>query len=57
MGQKQSNSNGLGDSLSEALKLFFKAILKVALFIIITIAKIIHAIIGKLIEFIENRVG
>lgn len=57
MGQKQSNSNGLGDSLSEALKLFFKALIKVALFIIITIAKIIHAIIGKLIEFIENRVG
>ncbi len=57
MGQKQSNSNGLVDSLSEATKLFFKGILKVVLFIIIIIAKIIHAIIGKLIEFIENRVG
>lgn len=56
MGNKEAKHNSFGDSLAETLKLFLKAILKVALLISIGIVKIIHAVIGKIIEFIEKRI-
>lgn len=53
MGQKEKN--GAGEIFGSAITVLLKAILKIFLLLFVGLAKLVHTLIGMLVEFIEKR--
>lgn len=51
----ENNKSTVGDAIGNVLGFLFKAFLKMVVLILLSTAKLFHAVLGLIIEFIEKR--